>query len=149
MDGSSLVRTFLIFFAGGLLLTTAAVSLLIIGDMVWQQCLHDDPTQTCGDALFFAAASPVYGAIIGMGFNFLPLFVAAVLAVLGRAYFKRVPLWLLIVILPVCVLAFVAQGGSGYQHDNEVRPLSERLVMFSGFQALCLMICWWWDRREE
>lgn len=149
MDGSLLVRTFLIFFVGGLLLTAAAVSLFIIGDMVWRQCLHDDPTQTCGDALFFSLASPIYGLIIGMGFNFLPLFVAAVVAVLGRAYFKRVPLWLVIAILPVCVLAFAAQGASGYQHDGEVRPLSERLVAFAAFQAFCLMILWWWDRRGE
>ena len=64
-------------------------------------------------------------------------------------YFKRVPLWLVIAILPVCVLAFVAQGTSSYMHENEVRPLSERLVVFSGFQGLCLLICWWWDRRAE
>jgi hypothetical protein len=149
MDGSALVRTFLIFFLGGLLLTAVAVSLFIIGDMVWRQCLHDDPGQSCGDALFFSLASPIYGVIIGIGFNFLPLFAAAVLAVLGRVYFKHVPLWLVIVILPICVLAFIAQGASGYQHDDEVRPLSERLVLFSGFQLICLMICWWWDRRAE
>ena len=144
-----MVRTFLIFFLGGLLLTAAAISLFMIGDMVWLQCFHDDPNQTCGDALFFSAAAPIYGVMLGMGFNFLPLFVAAVLAVLGRAYFKRVPLWLVIAILPVCVLAFVAQGTSSYLHENEVRPLSERLVVFSGFQGLCLLICWWWDRRAE
>jgi hypothetical protein len=146
MDGSLLVRTFLIFFLGGLLLTATAVSLFMIGDMAWRQCFHDDPTQTCGDALFFAAASPIYGIIIGMGLNFLPLFVAAVL---GRAFFKRVPLWLVIAILPACMLAFVAQGTSWYPHENELRPLSERLIAFAAFQLLCLMICWWWDRRAE
>jgi hypothetical protein len=150
MGGSILMlRTFLILFLGGLLITAAGISLFMIGDMVWRQCLHDDPSQGCGDALFFSVAAPIYGVIIGIGFNFLPLFVASVLAVLGRAFFKRVPLWLVIAILPICVLAFVAQGASGYQHDSDVRPLSERLVVFSGFQALCLLICWWWDRREE
>jgi len=149
MDGIFLVRTFLIFFLGGLLLTAAAIGLFMIGDMVWLHCIHDNPSQTCGDALFFSVASPIYGIIIGMGLNFLPLAVAAVLAVLARAYFKRVPLWFLIVILPACVLAFVAQGTSWYPHENEVHPLSGRTLVFSGFQALCLLFLWWWDRRGE
>jgi hypothetical protein len=29
-----------------------------------------------------------------------------------------------------------------------MRPLSERLLVFSALQMLCLLICWWWDRRE-
>jgi hypothetical protein len=149
MDGIFLVRTFLIFFLGGLLLTAAAISLFMIGDMVWLHCVNDNPSQTCGDALFFSVASPIYGIIIGMGLNFLPLAVAAVLAVLARVYFKRVPLWSLIVILPACVLAFVAQGTSWYPHENEVQPLSGRTLVFSGFQVLCLLILWWWDRRGE
>src|SRR5262249_51981487 len=57
MDGSAMVRTFLVFFVGGLLLTTAVISLFMIGGMVWLNCLHDSANQTCGDALFFAAAS--------------------------------------------------------------------------------------------
>jgi hypothetical protein len=149
MDGILIFRTFLIFFLGGLLLTAAAISLFMIGDMVWLQCFHDDPNQSCGDALFFSAASPIYAVILAMGFNFLPLFVAALLAVLGRAFFKHVPLWLLIVILPACVLAFVAQGTSWYPHENEVQALSGRTLVFSGFQVLCLLILWWWDRRGE
>jgi len=148
MHGVLMLRTFLIFFVGGLLLTAGAISLFMIGDMVWQYCVHDNPNQTCGDALFFAAASPIYGVLLGMGLNFLPLLVAAVLAVLGRAFFKRVPLWLLIIILPACVLAFLVQGTPFYPQDD-VRPASERLVMFSGFQALCVLFCWWWDRRGE
>jgi hypothetical protein len=146
MDGSAMVRTFLVFFVGGLLLTTAVISLFMIGGMVWLNCLHDSANQTCGDALFFAAASPFYGIVIGMGVNFLPLVVGAALAVLGRAIFRDVPLWYLMAIIPACVLAYVAQGSSWYPHDD-VRPLSERLLMFSAFQVPCLLICWWWDRR--
>jgi hypothetical protein len=146
MDGSAMVRTFLVFFVGGLLLTTAVISLFMICGMVWLNCLHDSPNQTCGDALFFAAASPFYGIVIGMGVNFLPLVVGALLAVVGRAVFRDVPLWYVMAILPACVLAYVAQGLSWYPHD-EVRPLSERLLMFSAFQVPCLLICWWWDRR--
>jgi hypothetical protein len=147
MHGPALIRTFLIFFVGGLLLTAAAISIFLIGNMVWLQCLHDDPILTCGDALFYGAASPIYGVIIGMGVNFLPLAVGAVLAVTGRAFFRRLPLWYLIAILPACALAYVAQTSSWYPQD-QMRPLSERLLVFSTLQMLCLLICWWWDRRE-
>lgn len=143
-----MVRTFLIFFVGGLLLTAAVISLFMIGDAVWLHCLHDDPNQTCADALFFAAASPFYGVILAMGVNFLPLVVGATLAVIGRAYFRRVPLWFVIAILPACVLAYVAQGSSWYPHE-EARPLSERLLLFSTFQLPWLLICWWWDQRAR
>ena len=57
----ALFRTFLVFFVGGLLMTTAVISLFLIGGIVWLDCLHDNPNHTCGDALFFVAVSPFYG----------------------------------------------------------------------------------------
>src|SRR5262245_4910444 len=108
MDGSAMVRTFLVFFVGGLSLTTAVISLFLIGGMVWVNCLQDNPNPTCADALFFAAASPFYGIVIAMGVNFLPLVVGALLAVVGRAAFRDVPLWYVMAILSACVLAYVA-----------------------------------------
>ena len=147
MDGSALIRTFLIFFAGGLLLTTAAISVLLIGNMVWLHCLDGNASQTCGDALFYAAASPIYGVIIGMGINFLPLAVGAVLAVTGRKLFRSLPLWYVIAILPACALAYLAQTSSWYPQD-QARPLSERMLVYAVLQLPCLLICWWWDRRE-
>jgi len=79
--------------------------------------------------------------------NFLPLMVGAALAVLGRAVFRYVPLWYLMTILAACVLAYRAQGSPWLPYD-ELRPLSERLLVFSAFQVLALLICWWWDRRK-
>jgi hypothetical protein len=147
MHGPALIRTFVIFFGGGLLLTAAAISIFLIANMVWLQCVHDDPRLTCGDALFYGAASPIYGIILGMGLNFLPLAVGAVLAVAGRAFFRRLPLWTVIAILPACALAYLAQTSSWYP-QGQMRPLSERLLVFCVLQMLCLLICWWWDRRE-
>ena len=143
----ALFRTFLVFFVGGLLMTTAVISLFLIGGIVWLDCLHDNPNHTCGDALNFVAVSPFYGIIIGMLVNFLPLMVGAALAVLGRAVFRYVPLWYLMTILAACVLAYRAQGSPWLPYD-ELRPLSERLLVFSAFQVLALLICWWWDRRK-
>ena len=143
----ALFRAFLVFFVGGLLMTTAVISLFLIGGIVWLDCLHDNPNHTCGDALFFVAVSPFYGIIIGMLVNFLPLMVGAALAVLGRAVFRYVPLWYLMTILAACVLAYRAQGSPWLPYD-ELRPLSERLLVFSAFQVLALLTCWWWDRRK-
>ena len=146
MDAAAGIRTFLVFFVGGLLLTTAAISLFMIGDMVSLYCLYDDPSQTCGDALFFATVLPLYGAVVAMATCFLPLLVSAVLAVVGRAVYGHVPRWSLLAILPACMLAYVMQGSS-WSPVVGARPLSDRLLIFAAFQTLCLLVCWWWDRR--
>ena len=148
MQGPALLRTFLVFFVGGLLLTAAVITLFLIGDSVWRDCLQDNPADACADALFVAATSPIYGLVLGMGLNFLPLLVAAVLAVLGRAIFREVPLWYVMAILPACVLAHSVQASPWFDSDG-ARPLFERLLLFSALQTPVLLICWWWDRRKN
>jgi hypothetical protein len=143
----AMLRTFLIFFVGGLLMTAAVISLFLTGGIVWLDCLHDNPNHSCVDALLFVAVSPLYGITIGMSGNFLPIIVGAALAVLARAVFRCVPLWYLMVILLACVLAFSTQASSWFPLDAP-RPLSERLLIFSAFQVPALLICWWWDRRR-
>ena len=66
----ALFRTLLVFFVGGLLMTTAVISLFLIGGIVWLDCLHDNPNHTCRDALLFVAVSPFYGITIGMVVGF-------------------------------------------------------------------------------
>jgi hypothetical protein len=39
----AMLRTFLVFFIGGLLMTGAVVSLFLIGTTVWTDCLHANP----------------------------------------------------------------------------------------------------------
>ena len=148
MRGPGLLRTFLVFFVGGLLLTAVVISLFLIGDSVWRDCLHDNPADACADALFVAATSPIYGLVLGMGLNFMPLLVGSVLAVLGRAVFRDVPLWYVMAILPACVLAHSVQASPWFDSDG-ARPLFERLLLFSALQTPVLLICWWWDRRKN
>src|SRR5262245_12305558 len=73
----------------------------------------------------FVAVSPVYAIGIGMALNFLPLMVGAVLAALGRAAYRQLPLWYGLAILPACVAAHSTQATSWLSH-GEVRPLYER-----------------------
>lgn len=147
MNGPAMLRTFLVFFVGGLLVGMAIVSLALGGAAIWMDCFHDNPGHVCGDAVFFAAVTPFYGFVLTLFVAFLPLAVAATLAVLGRAVLRSVPLWYALAMLPICVLAYFAQGSPWFPYDT-VRPLSERLWMFAGFQAVALLICWQWDRRE-
>jgi hypothetical protein len=70
----AMLRTFLVFFVGGLLMTATVICLLLIGDTVCRHCLDDKSNLTCGDALLFVAVSPVYGIGIGMALNFLLVF---------------------------------------------------------------------------
>ena len=142
-----LFRTFLVFFLGGLLIVTAVITLVLISDIVWLDCLHDNPTRTCGDASLFVVVSPVYGIGIAIALYFLPLIVGTALAVLGRAILGYVPLWYVIAILPFCLLAYGTQATSWFPNNVELRPLWERLLMFSALQLLALLGCWWWDRR--
>jgi hypothetical protein len=147
MKGPALLRTFLVFFAGGLLTATAVISLVLSGGIIWLDCLHDNPRHFCGDALLFAATTPFYGLLLGTLVGFLPIFVGAVLAVLGRAFLRHIPPWYVVAMLPACVLAYAAQGAPWFPYDT-VRPVAERLLIFSAFQAPTLLICWWWDLRE-
>jgi hypothetical protein len=148
MNGPVMLRTFLVFFVGGLLTATAFFSFVLSSGIIWMDCLHDNPGHVCGDALMFAAVTPFYGIVLGMFVGFLPLLVGAVLAVLGRAVFRHVPLWYAIAILPVCVLAYVAQG-TPWVPDDDLRPFPDRLLMFSGLQAAALLICWRLERHND
>ena len=147
MNGPAMLRTFLVFFVGGLLAATAVISLVMSGGIIWLDCLHDNPGHVCGDALLFAAISPFYGLLLGMFVGFLPIFVGATLAVIGRAFFHHIPPWYVIAMLPACVLVYAAQGSPWFPYDT-LRPLSERLLVISAFQAPTLLICWWWDLWE-
>jgi hypothetical protein len=147
MNGPAMLRTFLMFFAGGLLTATAVISAVLSGGIIWLDCLHDNPGHVCGDALMFAAISPFYGLLLGMLVGFLPILVGAALAVLGRVFFRHIPPWYVIAMLPACVLAYAAQGSPWFPYDT-LRPLSERLLIFSAYQASALLLCWWWDLRE-
>ena len=142
----AMFRTFLVFFLGGVLITTAVITLLLIGQYVWLDCLQDNPTHTCGDALLFVVVSPVYGIGIAMALYFLPIIVGTALAVFGRGFLGYVPLWYVMAILPVCALAYNTQTKSWFP-NAELHPLRERLMMFSVIQLPALLACCWWDRR--
>src|SRR5262249_18719307 len=137
MNGPMMLRTFLVFFVGGWLTAAAVISLVLSSAAIWMDCFHNNPGHVCGDALFFAAVTPFYGIVLGLFVGFLPLVVGAVLAVLGRAVLRRVPLWYALALLPACMLAYLAQGAPWFPYDT-MRSLPERLWLFSGFQAAAL-----------
>ena len=64
------LRTFLVFFVGGVLLATAVISAVMMGTAIWVDCFDDEPLHFCGDGLLLAAVMPFYSIVIAM---FLPL----------------------------------------------------------------------------
>jgi hypothetical protein len=144
-----MLRTFLVFFVGGWLLAAAALTFVLAGGMIWMDCFHDNRGHVCGDALLFILVAPFYGIGLAMSVCFVPVIVGALFAVLSQAVFRRVPMWYAMAILPVCVLAYFAQGAPWLAGDSG-RPLSERLLMVAGIQAAALLlICWRLDREES
>jgi hypothetical protein len=148
MKKIAVLRTFLVFFVGGVLLATAVISAAMMGAAIWVDCFHDDPHRFCGDGILLAAVMPFYGIVIAMFVGFVPLVAGAVLAAAGRAFFRRVPLWYVMAILPVCVLAHVANGSPWFPHEAP-RSMSGRLLLVAAFQAAALLVGWWWDRRGD
>jgi hypothetical protein len=144
----AVLRTFLVFFVGGLLLATAVVSAVMMGAAIWVDCFDDDPLHACGDGILLAAVMPFYSIVIAMFVGFMPLIVGAILAALGRAFFRHPPLWYAIAILPICVLAWLANGSPWFPSEAPHAP-SLRLLMVVVFQAAALLICWWWERRMD
>ncbi len=148
MKKVAVLRTFLVFFVGGVLLATAVISSVMMGAAIWMDCFDNDPHHFCGDGILLAAVMPFYSAVIAMFVGFIPLVVGAILAALGRAFFRCVPLWYVMAVLPVCVLAYVANGSPWFPHEAP-RSVSERLLLITAFQAAALLVCWWWDRRGD
>ncbi|MBO0753345.1 MAG: hypothetical protein J2P53_14600 [Bradyrhizobiaceae bacterium] len=144
MKGPVLLRTFLAFFLGGLLLATVVISLVMSGSMIWAGCFHDDPGYLCGDALLFAAVTPFYGVVFAMFAGFLSLLAGAVLAAVGRAVLGHVPLWYAMVSLPLCLLAYYVQGAPWFEDG----PMSERLMLVAALQGAALLTGWWLDGRH-
>jgi hypothetical protein len=148
-------RTFLIFLLGGLAIAAAVFSLLIVGDIVWTDFLHDNPHRTRQHALLLAALSPLYGVSFAIVGKLLAILVGATLAVLGRAILRDLPLWCLIAMLPVCVLAEYVQGSvlrSGFwlpEPGEEPFFVLLRLLRFSAYEVPALLGCWWLDRRTN
>lgn len=97
--------------------------------------------------MFFSGVMPTYIAMVAVVAGFVPMITGAVMAVAGRLFLGRVPLWYALgVVIPVSVLLWLYFGGPWL--DAGV-PLSERLVLLCGVQAAALVTAWWLDGRYE
>ena len=138
------LRTFLVFFVGGVVLGTVGVTVIMSFEIIRTGCFGDDPDAVCGDALLIALTTWFPASGIAMSAAFVPVLAGAVLAALGRALFGRVPLWYAIAVVPACVLAYLAVGAPAIVPA----PLAARLVVAAAFQATALMAGWWLDGRH-
>jgi hypothetical protein len=146
----SYFKTFWIFLGGGFLIMTAMMSFWLISEVIRIDFLRDNPHRTREHALLLAVLSPLYGAFFVLFLKLLPLLAGAALAAVGRAIFRTLPFWYLILTLAVCLLVEDAQGLWRDTDSDEGPPvLSVRLLMSFLYQGPSLLICWWWDRRRN
>jgi len=146
----SYFRTFWIFLGGGFLIMTAMMSFWLISEVIRIDFLNNNPHRTREHALLLAVLSPLYGASFVLILKLLPLLAGAVLAAAGQAIFRSLPLWYLILTLAVCLLVEDAQGLWRVTDSDEGPPvLPMRVLMSFVYLAPSLLICWWWDRRQN
>jgi hypothetical protein len=146
MSEAAIIRTFLVFFGGGLLMTAAVIGVFSLVEDVRLLCFEGNAGYSCGNVIWIALATPFAAIMVAMTANLLPLIAGPLLAALGRGIFHRVPVWYLPVILAVCVLVRLAQTPHEFYFYGRPVALAEHVVGYSIFQFPILLICWWWDR---
>lgn len=139
------LRTFLVFFVGGIILGVAVGTLVLGFQVLRAGCLAAIPGAACGDAVLVALTLwvPATGAVFGLAFA--PLLAGAVLAAVGRRFLDGVPLWYVMAVLPLCVLAYLGVGAPWIA----AVPLAGRLVIAAVFEAAALLLGWWLDGRHS
>jgi hypothetical protein len=136
-------RTFWIFLLGGFVIAVAVISLeFAIVDAVF----YVNPHHTNLVEVMFLA--PLFFSVYGLLFVLPVLLLGAGLATLGRAALGHLPIWLLIFILPICVLFELWWKMRLDFFEGEMAPLSQIVLPIIAYQVPVLLGYWWWARRR-
>lgn len=135
----SIFRVFL--FLGGAI-NTVFFSVWFVSDIVWVDFLHTNLGRSHSNALKMLALTPFDGVFLTLALFTLPLLIGALGAKFGSLRSGKVPLWVLVVLHPLCGFAFMVQHG-----------MLDELNLDSGFrvsvgQIPVLVGCWLWTRRR-
>jgi len=139
---------FVIFIIAGFVISVAVLTVFAIGNVVWVDFLHDNPNRSHFNAMEMIVMSPgfgVFGALLLFGYA---LVTGAICAVISFAIFQRVPLWLLIAAIPLCLFAAYAQAD--FEWFREADGVTDVVIVLGrlAFVELTVMIgCWWFIRR--
>jgi hypothetical protein len=142
-------RVFLVFFLGGLAVSTILFSGMLAWDVVWADLLHDNPNRSKNQALTLLRLSPLEGLIFTFLGSSSANLTAGASAELAFRLYGRVPICWLLGSVPLCALATVVQVHSFTASAEEPASLSRQMMLFSAYHLPGLLGCWSFSRRRS
>ncbi|WP_284946522.1 hypothetical protein [Acidisoma cladoniae] len=111
------------FLLLGVLTMTIAMTIWDIGTVVNADFLHHNPNRSPRDSWDMVEEAPLVMFVIALAVAALPVAVAATAAGLSRVSLGRVPVSILVTLLPICILLSFLQsaillGGAGEPSDH-------------------------------
>jgi hypothetical protein len=127
------------------------ITLYQICDVAWIDFLHHNPYRTHAEAIDMMVMAPLFALFSMVLFSEGWLAVAAVAAGLSRRRLNRIPVVLLIVLIPLCVGAYALQRTWIWPPDDPDDTMQWFLmVAVEAFAIIpALFVAWWRDRRAE
>jgi hypothetical protein len=142
-------RTVVSFLALGFILQAAAIAVWSIGDLVFDDFIHDNPYRPRSDALIQIALSPLRGLFGALMISELWLGGATILALASHRIWGRVPFGSIMVMLPICGSLLYLQGQVVLAPgDTDLDfSLPHAVLRNAAMQLPILIGCWWWNDR--
>jgi hypothetical protein len=142
-------RTVVSFLALGFILQAAAIAVWSIGDLVFDDFIHDNPYRPWSDALIQIALSPLRGLFGALMISELWLGGATILALASHRIWGRVPFGSIMVMLPICGSLLYLQGQVVLAPgDTDLDFSLPYVVLRNATMQLPILIgCWWWNDR--
>jgi hypothetical protein len=142
-------RTVVSFLALGFILQAAAIAVWSIGDLVFDDFIHDNPYRPRSDALIQIALSPLRGLFGALMISELWLGGATILALASHRIWGRVPFVSIMVMLPICGSLLYLQGQFVLAPgDTDLDLRLPYVVLRNATMQLPILIgCWWWNDR--
>ena len=138
---------FWVFLLLGFMIDVGFGSLVIALRLVGTDLLHTNIHRSHANAWMMIALSPFYSLLLTLGLFSLARLVGAIGAKLGSLYSGQVPLWVLVILVPVCGLVTATQG---VFVENDPSLLTWNLAfLLSSNQVLPLAGCWLWTHESR
>jgi len=150
---SSLKRTLSIFIVGGFFLYVTEFTVSLICNVIWVDFIHYNPHRTLSDSLTMIACSPIIGLFFTLMSSELTLIIGAIGVIFSHWIWKRLPLYSLLIIIPLCIYATHIQLDAfpEFYNDSPSSPISsspfDNFVKICMFQLPVSIGCWWWSHR--
>ena len=140
-ETDELGRTFWIFLLGGYVITVAILSLATIGGWAF----YDNPHGS--NLIEVAVVALLLASLGGLVFLLPAVLLGAGLATLCHAVLGYLPIWLLIFILPICVL-FESWWLMQFLGEGEPASFGQIVLRVTAGAVPALLGSWWWARRR-